>query len=163
MSDLNVQLNLNMDNIDKTIRDLGKLSVNMETEIALGIYEVAELIKNKAEQNLMEQGLGGSSITVDVQTFDDHIEIYSPSDHADYVEFGTGIIGEESPHPRPSFGNWVYDINNHGEAGWVYIKNGKRYHTLGTRARPFMYPAWLYGSRIYTSVINKHLRRINTL
>ncbi len=57
--------------------------------------------------------------------------------YAVYVEFGTGIVGAESPHPDK--GSYVYDVNKHGEKGWVYHKNGRFYRTKGQPSRPFMY------------------------
>jgi len=58
--------------------------------------------------------------------------------YAIYVEFGTGIVGEASPHPAP--GGWVYDINEHGEEGWWYLSRyGRRQWTQGMKSRPFMY------------------------
>lgn len=59
--------------------------------------------------------------------------------YAMFVEFGTGVVGERSPHPEPN--DWEYDINRHGDKGWVYFddydKSWKR--TAGFKSRPFMY------------------------
>lgn len=59
--------------------------------------------------------------------------------YAAYVEYGTGIVGKANPHPDPD--GWVYDVNQHGEEGWVYLNpNDGRFHvTAGMAARPFMY------------------------
>lgn len=59
--------------------------------------------------------------------------------YAMYVEFGTGIEGKNSPHPKPA--NWTYDVNGHGEDGWYYFNDrDQRWHwTTGMPARPFMY------------------------
>ena len=73
--------------------------------------------------------------------------------YAVYVEFGTGIKGEGSPHPDTAILGWKYDINQHGELGWWYptdnadpnpykytAKNGTTYAwTRGMPSRPFMY------------------------
>ena len=59
--------------------------------------------------------------------------------YAAYVEFGTGVVGSQSPHPNPD--GWVYDVNNHGDKGWVYYNDyvgGFRW-TKGFKSRPFMY------------------------
>lgn len=62
--------------------------------------------------------------------------------YAVYVEYGTGIVGANSPHPD---GGWAYDINGHGEDGWDYIDRwGVPRHTTGMRSRPFMYDARKY-------------------
>lgn len=59
--------------------------------------------------------------------------------YAIYVEFGTGVVGAGSPHPAPA--GWRYDVNNHGEAGWLYFneRDQKWHWTKGIESRPFMY------------------------
>ena len=59
--------------------------------------------------------------------------------YAAYVEFGTGVVGSASPHPNTQ--GWQYDINGHGDEGWVYYddySNDFRW-TKGYKSRPFMY------------------------
>lgn len=70
--------------------------------------------------------------------------VYTDCPYACYVEFGTGVVGEDSPHPDTSIAGWKYDINDHGEAGWVYFKDGKRHWTKGMQSRPFMYETAQY-------------------
>lgn len=67
--------------------------------------------------------------------------IYAGSWYAVYVEFGTGLQGQQSPHPESGSYGWVYDVNNHGEAGWSYFneRDGKYHWTTGMPSRPFMY------------------------
>ena len=59
--------------------------------------------------------------------------------YAAFVEYGTGVVGARSPHPNPD--GWVYDVNGHGESGWVYLSDNdsKLHWTNGVPARPFMY------------------------
>lgn len=59
--------------------------------------------------------------------------------YAAYVEFGTGVVGSNSPHPDPQ--GWQYDINAHGDEGWVYHDDdsGEFRWTKGFKSRPFMY------------------------
>lgn len=56
-----------------------------------------------------------------------------------YVEFGTGIVGASKPHPNPGIASWKYDINQHGDLGWYYFKDGEWHWTKGMPSRPFMY------------------------
>ena len=65
--------------------------------------------------------------------------VYTGCPWAKYVEFGTGTVGKNNPHPEPGLANWKYDINNHGEAGWFYFKDGEWHWTKGMPSRPFMY------------------------
>ena len=64
--------------------------------------------------------------------------IYTDCEYAVYVEYGTGIRGENSPHPEPN--GYQYDKNGHGADGWVYKGEDGQFHwTDGMPARPFMY------------------------
>ena len=73
--------------------------------------------------------------------------IVADSDHAVFVEFGTGQMGEEAPYPYllPEGVEWNYNTGktifevSPGQYGWFYPKNGKWYFTQGMPARPFMY------------------------
>lgn len=65
--------------------------------------------------------------------------VYTNCPWAPFVEFGTGIVGANSPHPNTSVVGWKYDVNEHGEKGWFYFKDGKWHWTKGMPSRPFMY------------------------
>ena len=41
-----------------------------------------------------------------------------------YKEFGTGIVGSQNPHVSEFLAKsgWKYDVNEHGEKGWIYPK-----------------------------------------
>ena len=74
--------------------------------------------------------------------------IKTDSPYAICVEFGTGIVGEGSPHPAPE--GWEYDINGHGEKGWWYFneRDQKWHWTKGIESRPFMYNTFLELQRL---------------
>lgn len=91
--------------------------------------------------------------------------------YAVFVEFGTGVIGENSQHPKASEHGWVYDSHGHGEAGWWYptdagdpnpttklSKNGWIAFTRGQVSRPFMYDLWLWATQSATNIVNKNIR-----
>ena len=65
--------------------------------------------------------------------------IKADTPYAIYVEFGTGVVGSQSPHPNPN--GYRYDINAHGDKGWVYYDDGSGEFrwTKGFKSRPFMY------------------------
>lgn len=65
--------------------------------------------------------------------------VYTGCNHAAFVEFGTGVTGSENPHPDTGLADWKYDINAHGESGWMYYKNGEWHWTKGLPSRPFMF------------------------
>ena len=62
--------------------------------------------------------------------------------YAVYVEYGTGVVGKRGPeHPAAVAHGWVYDVNNHGDSGWVYYneREGRVMRTKGQESSPFMY------------------------
>lgn len=61
------------------------------------------------------------------------------TDYAVFVEYGTGIVGKNSPHPGAK--DWRYDINNHGVKGWWYFDDrlNKIRWTRGRAASAFVY------------------------
>lgn len=84
--------------------------------------------------------------------------IYAGAYYAFFVEYGTGIVGAENPHPAPesagtgSGGNLLaltyggYDSGGHGQEGWIYRSDvdGKLHWTRGMKSRPFMYNTMKY-------------------
>lgn len=64
------------------------------------------------------------------------------AEYALFVEYGTGIEGASNPHPEPLDG-WEYDVNEHGEAGWVYRKNGKYFWTAGQVGKRFVWDTYM--------------------
>lgn len=79
-----------------------------------------------------------SSFKGEYDTGSRHGQIYTDCGHARFVEFGTGVVGAESPYENPNIST-EYDIHGHGEAGWVYKKNGQLFWTQGQPSRPFMW------------------------
>ena len=78
--------------------------------------------------------------------------IVADSNHAAFVEFGTGQLGSEGgyPHPFPEGVNWEYNSGktifeiSPGQYGWFYPgEDGKWYFTQGMPSRPFMYETLL--------------------
>lgn len=63
-----------------------------------------------------------------------------------YREFGTGIVGSNNPHIAEYLAEvgWEYDVNKHGEKGWIYLKGDGTYGwTKGLPAGKKFYKAML--------------------
>ena len=63
--------------------------------------------------------------------------VVAGTDHAMFVEFGTGIVGKQSPYPGelPDGVSWEY-----ARYGWFYKDDdGQWWFTEGMPSRPFMY------------------------
>lgn len=71
------------------------------------------------------------------------------SDHAAFVEFGTGIVGQQNPHKNGEYlalASWGYATGSKifttqdGKVGWIYpTDDGGFRFTEGMGSRPFMY------------------------
>jgi len=84
-------------------------------------------------------------------------------DYALYVEFGTGVVGLDNPHPNLTmFGeNWVYNHKGKGHAGWYYFdEDGTRHWTKGMPSRPFMYKTQVYINSQMLRVINHEIKKV---
>ena len=70
--------------------------------------------------------------------------VVADSEHAIYVEIGTGIVGASKPYPGKlpviyAQGKTIHKTQN-GKYGWFYQdKNGDWHFTEGMPSRPFMY------------------------
>ncbi len=75
------------------------------------------------------------------------------SDHAAFVEFGTGVVGQNSPHQNGEYlarASWNYAsgarifTTKSGKIGWIYPTNdGHFVFTEGMKSRPFLYQSAL--------------------
>ena len=77
--------------------------------------------------------------------------VITDSDHAAFVEFGTGIVGMNHSYPfkLPEGVKWKYTSGktirqiSDGRYGWFYEKDDKWYFTEGMASRPFMYDTYI--------------------
>jgi hypothetical protein len=105
--------------------------------------EILELTKRGYEYmiSIVREDTGNlkSSITWEYDESGNKGIIKVGSDYGIFVEFGTGIVGADSPHPNAE--NWRYDVNSHGEKGWFYFDNKQNRirWTKGQTANAFVY------------------------
>lgn len=153
---------MSIDGMKELEQKLDKLSkIDLRKEVGHAIQTVRSSAVARAPTRRYGSG-GGSlkqSIFVGVHTDADTIigECYTNNDHAVYVEFGTGPVGQENHENTSPDQNPVYS-----KTGWMIpgdamdpdaaeqyglgIARGKDgevigYYTNGQPAQPFMYPA----------------------
>ena len=141
-----IRTSLNSKDISKAIKELEsykkelkiKINMLMETIVSTGI-QVAKV--QVVELGAKYSGELESSISGAYDSQNHTGVIYAGAWYAVYVEFGTGVVGKGSPHPTPEVANWKYDVNEHGEMGWVFLdeRDGTYHWTQGFQSRPFMY------------------------
>ena len=84
------------------------------------------------------------------------------SNHVAFVEFGTGIVGQNSPHKNGEYlakAAWGYATGpkifttKDGRVGWIYpTDDGSFRFTEGMKARPFMYETALELQRKFPQI-----------
>lgn len=139
-----IKFSLSEKSIKKAIADLEKYKHDIQKKNR-------EFVRKLAENGLtIAQGYIGSYDAIDSGNLSSSIMIkqsdsesdtwyvYTDCPYAKFVEFGTGLVGKNNPHPNVIDG-YVYDSHGHEESGWVYFKDGMFHWTQGYFSRPFMY------------------------
>lgn len=139
-----ITLDLSTRDINRAIRDLKRYKRELNKKVSLLIKTLTDYGVDVAKAQIRELGAWytgelESSITGYFSPTVGAGVIKAGSPYAVFVEFGTGIVGQTSPHPDPK--DWQYDINKHGEDGWIYFneRDGRWHWTKGVESRPFMY------------------------
>lgn len=149
-----IQVRLDPQSIDKAIKDLIKFQKEIEEKIRQLIQRLVELGANVARVKIVEMGAYYSG-----ELLSGVGGYYSPSlnagwvkvtsDHAAFVEFGTGVVGQSNPHKNGEYlakASWAYATGRTifttkgGRVGWFYPTDNNEYRfTEGMKSRPFMY------------------------
>ncbi len=84
------------------------------------------------------------------------------NDHAAFVEFGTGVVGQNNPHKNGEYlakASWGYATGpkifttRDGRVGWIYpTDDGGFRFTEGMASRPFMYETALELQREFSKI-----------
>ena len=139
-----------------------QMNINAKTDIRLSVSSLTDYIKQlelkkeqilKATENIANRLAAEAAkdtyksvetIPAEVQETTAIAYVRSTDEIDTYREFGTGIVGSENPHVDEALKNakWVYDVNKHGEKGWIYPKkDGTFGWTKGQPAQKKFYNA----------------------
>lgn len=123
---------------DKCERSLYKITHdNLSTVDDLETSEYAQNHVKKIEDNkiILSNNTMADLSELSPETLSNYPDGFSI---AKAVEYGTGIVGSTSS--ASSFAdNWQYDVNEHGETGWYYIKDGNLHWSKGFEGRLIFY------------------------
>lgn len=138
-----IKVKLSPKSIGNAIDELNAYKREVEQKAKLLVATLAERGAEIARAKIVEMG------AVDTANLLGSVEsvlignvgyIRVNADYGVFVEFGTGIVGEGSPHALAGEFDWQYDVNEHGEAGWHFpADDGSWPITKGQPSRPFMY------------------------
>lgn len=149
-----IKVNLNQKSVANAIKEIGEYQKEIENKARKLAELLVETGANIAKIKIIEFGavdtgnlLSGVSGYFNSATNVGAIQV--TSDHVMFVEFGTGIVGQSSPHPNGEYlsqAAWAYATGSHifttqsGRVGWYYpTDDGEFRFTEGMKARPFMY------------------------
>jgi len=138
-----ITVRLSEESIKAAIKELDKYKRELDEKAKTLVQRLIEAGVEIAKQEVLALGAFDSGElhgSLDGLMYTDGARgiIFTNCGHAAFVEFGTGVVGAGSPHPTMP---WQYDVNEHGEAGWVYYdeKQGRFRWTKGIPSRPYMY------------------------
>lgn len=135
--------------------------------------EMEERILLKFMENAAKYGQDAHRLFNDlsIERFGDGFSISIDNEYAMYVEYGTGVVGQSSQHPKASEIGWVYDSKFHGHSGWWYPSREDdpnpykwvdpqgvlRAWTRGQPSSPMMYDTWRWARQAFHPIFSKHL------
>lgn len=150
-----IVVNLNEDGgIRKAIRELKQYRKSIETKTSLLVQRLTDYGAEVARVKIV--GLGAYYSGELLSGVDGYFSpslntgfVRVSSDHAAFVEFGTGIVGQNNPHKNGEYlskAAWQYASGSKifttqdGRVGWIYpTDDGGFRFTEGMESRPFMY------------------------
>lgn len=148
-------VDLNSDNgIKKAIRDLQKYKKRIETKTRLLVQKLTDEGANIARVKIVNMGAyaTGELLSGVDGYFSPSLNagfVRVTSDHVAFVEFGTGVVGQNNPHKNGGYlskAAWQYAsgtkifTTQDGRVGWIYpTDDGGFRFTEGMESRPFMY------------------------
>lgn len=161
------EFNLSHNSINELIKNLKDYQKELENSKKYILEALAEYTQQRVKYYISETvGKGGyvptnslkDSILIS-KIVGDLVRVYTNLAYAKYVEFGTGVVAKGNPHPTSNEFGWNYDVNEHGEKGWVYkASDGNFYWTQGEEAHQFMYRAWLDLKANYIDITKQVLK-----
>lgn len=103
--------------------------------------EVSEYAKNHQKEIVGKKIILSNGTMADLSDLSPETLLNYPNGFsiAKAVEYGTGIVGSTSEASGVAPSDWEYDVNQHGNSGWYYKKNGNIYWTKGFEGRLIFY------------------------
>jgi hypothetical protein len=150
-----ISVNLNEDNsIKKAIRELRQYKKLVETRTSRLVQRLTDYGADIARIKIVNLGAyySGELLSGVDGYFSPSLNVgfvRVTSDHVAFVEFGTGVVGQNNPHKNGeylSMASWSYASGSKifttqdGRVGWIYpTDDGGFRFTEGMPSRPFMY------------------------
>lgn len=177
--------NKNVVNIESLMKKLDKLGGNSQEAIQKGVIEGTKVMQGFAKELCPVGGVSDDPLRESIKTRHETDGggikgiVFTNADHAPYVEFGTGPVGEAMGGVAPEIKSKI----SYKEDGWyipadeieeavaqkynfkkVKIKGKEFYYSEGQAAQPFLYPALATKKKVIKAriagVIKKEIRKL---
>ena len=164
----NIAVKLDPQGVADAIKEIRQYQKDVENKVRLLIQRLTDLGAEIARIKIVSMGAYYSGeLLSGVDGY------YSPtlnigfvrvtSDHVAFVEFGTGVVGQNNPHKNGeylSIAAWQYAVGpkifttKDGRVGWIYpTDDGGFRFTEGMKSRPFMYETVLELQKNFPNIV----------
>jgi hypothetical protein len=149
-----ITVSLDPESIAAAIKELRKYKKDVERKTQLLVQRLMDLGAEVARVKIVSMGAyySGELLSGVDGYFSPLLNtgfVRVTSDHVAFVEFGTGVKGQNSPHKNGEYlakAAWQYATGpkifttKNGRVGWIYPTDDGGYRfTEGMQSRPFMY------------------------
>lgn len=140
-------MELSKKSLEEAKKFLNKYQEAYSKGIDNAVKYATEMMYNKVLEYCYANGISNHTSQIQWQ-YDDNAKsgrVWTNDMVIIFNEMGTGIVGSNNPHPNPDgpFKSWKYDVNEHGEEGWLYPKEDGNYGwTKGLPSRHMFYSAF---------------------
>ena len=169
-----ITVNLNESgSVKNAIKDLNKYKKDLERNSHLLVQKLTDMGAKLVRVKIVNMGayysgelLSGASGYYSPSLNAGFVKV--ASDHVAFVEFGTGIVGQNNPHTNGEYlalASWSYAsgtkifTTQDGRVGWIYpTDDGGFRFTEGMKSRPFMYETALELQREFPRIAKEVFR-----
>lgn len=142
--------------LDNLLKKLNKLGGNVEETLYKSMQRQGELVKGDAKDLCpVDTGDLRQSIKSETKNYKNKIttRVYTNSDHAAYVEFGTGKVGERTNKNNKVNVSYKQDkwLANIPDVGVRWVE--------GQPAQPYLYPALKNNEKIVVENIKEDVKK----
>ena len=145
------EIGLGVKEINGLIRELERYNRKLDKAANRIVRELALEAKNDmtvALASIVDKD-GNVRASVRGKSYENPATISLTGDQAAYLEFGTGVIGRNSPHELAGQVGWEYCVGpkirtfKNGRIGWLYYDNSNRHYriTSGIAAQNIVFNA----------------------
>jgi len=132
-----IKMTLDPKSLQAAIKEVEQYKKDFEKKVNYALHLIVEKGVEIAKE-LVPVDFGDLRESIEGRVENNKGYVYTTMYYAPFVEFGFGVVGARNPHPEISIN---YDVNNHGDDGWIYFDN-KRCEfrwSKGQPSKPFMW------------------------